>query len=166
MTTSTKPRKIWKTVHPISKIKTRPSNLKQKILAKTAASTKASAGKARVAGKDSARRSSKAASQGTEATRWTQSKYSCKHCSMSFDNPRALGGHFSKQHKGLSDAYNKKMEVRESRTIYRDALHLAKELVQRHGRADAKFQRSNLTHLRNVIISSRESDLKNPNPRE
>ena len=85
---------------------------------------------------------------------------------MSFDNPRALGGHFSKQHKGMSDAYNKKMEVRESRTIYRDALHLAKELVQRHGRVDAKLQRSNLTYLRNVIISSREADLKKPNPRQ
>ena len=164
--TSTKPRKIWKTVHPISKIKIRPSNLKQRILAKTATLSKASAGKARAAGKDSARKSSKTTSQGTEAARWTQSKYNCKHCSMSFDNPRALGGHFSKQHKGMSDAYNKKMEVRESRTIYRDALHLAKELVQRHGRVDAKFQRSNLTYLRNVIISSREADLKKPNPRQ
>ena len=66
----------------------------------------------------------------------------------------------------MSDAYNKKMEVRESRTIYRDALHLAKELVKRHGRVETKFQRSNLTHLRNVIIKSREADLKKEKPRK
>ena len=50
----------------------------------------------------------------------------CEHCSKVFVGPRALGGHISKQHKGMSASYNKKMQVREARTSFRDALHLAK----------------------------------------
>ena len=117
------PKKIWRTVHPISKIKARPSNLKQRILARDAASsTKASAGKAsaKTMTKKDLQQQAKVAAASSKTTtsatlqdagvkRWNQAKYSCKHCSMTFDNPRALGGHFSKQHKGMSEAYNKKM---------------------------------------------------------
>ena len=62
-------------------------------------------------------------------------EYRCIICSEAFDDSRALGGHFSKAHKGMSAAYNKKMEVRNARTSHRDALFLAKELLKRHGTA-------------------------------
>ena len=65
-----------------------------------------------------------------------QKELRCQHCSAVFVGPRALGGHISKQHKGMSAAYNKKMQVREARTSFRDALYLAKQLVKRHGAAD------------------------------
>ena len=60
----------------------------------------------------------------------------CKHCGVSFLSFRALGGHASKWHKGMSATYNRKIEVREARAPIRDALHLAKELVKRHAAAD------------------------------
>ena len=40
-----KENKVWKTAHPISKIKIRPSNLKMKIQAKNASNTPKSAAK-------------------------------------------------------------------------------------------------------------------------
>ena len=52
-TTSKKPKKDLRTVHPISKIKTRPSDLKQRILARNAAPpAKSSFGKAYIAKKE------------------------------------------------------------------------------------------------------------------
>lgn len=69
-------------------------------------------------------------------------------------------------HKGMSKAYNKKIEVREARKALRDALHLAKELVVRCGAADREFPRSNLTFIRNVILQARAEDLQKDEPRE
>jgi len=37
--------------------------------------------------------------------------YKCSHCELMFE-ARALGGHASKSHAGLSKAYNRKISVR------------------------------------------------------
>ena len=81
-------------------------------------------------------------------------EYKCSVCSEVFDDSRALGGHFSKAHKGMSAAYNKKMEVRNARTSHRDALYLAKELLKRHGSANyiKQVKRFYLTQIRNIIM--------------
>lgn len=65
----------------------------------------------------------------------------------------------------MSASYNKKMEVREARTSFRDALHLAKELVRRHGAVDQELMRSNLTFIRNVILQTRRQDMDKKEPR-
>ena len=57
------------------------------------------------------------------------------------------------------------MEVREARTSFRDALHLAKELVRRHGAVDQELMRSNLTFIRNVILQTRRQDMDKKEPR-
>ena len=90
----------------------------------------------------------------------------CKHCGASFESFRSLGGHASKWHKGMSAYYNRMIEVREARTSFRDALHLAKELVDRHGAADKQVKRSNFTTIRNVILQTRDRDLSKETPRE
>jgi len=38
--------------------------------------------------------------------------YKCPHCELMFEDSRALGGHASKSHAGLSKAYNHKISVR------------------------------------------------------
>ena len=70
-----KPKKDLRTVHPISKIKTRPSDLKQRILARNAAPpTKSSFGKAYLTKKDLARKVPKTAvkdAASNNVTRWS-----------------------------------------------------------------------------------------------
>lgn len=66
----------------------------------------------------------------------------------------------------MSDAYNKKMEVRKARECYRLALHLAKKLFKKYSNQDATVQRALLTIIRNIIISTREADLKIAEPKK
>jgi hypothetical protein len=40
--------------------------------------------------------------------------FKCKHCGMRFSGPVNLGGHISKKHPRMSEAYNKKMETRKA----------------------------------------------------
>ena len=39
--------------------------------------------------------------------------FACKHCKKIYPCPRTLGGHISKRHKGMSESYTKKINVRE-----------------------------------------------------
>ena len=66
----------------------------------------------------------------------------------------------------MSVAYNKKMEVRRARECYRVALHLAKNLFVKYSNSDATVQRALLTIIRNIIICTREADLKMKNPKD
>ncbi len=55
--------------------------------------------------------------------------FKCPHCKKTYEDGRALGGHASKSHVGMSKAYNHKMEVRKKREGHRAALSLAKMLL-------------------------------------
>jgi hypothetical protein len=46
--------------------------------------------------------------------------YKCKFCDKQFRFCSALGGHISKAHPGLSEAYNHKKQVRETRELERE----------------------------------------------
>jgi len=46
--------------------------------------------------------------------------YRCKLCFKRFQHSSALGGHISKAHPGMSDAYNHKKRVRETRELERE----------------------------------------------
>ena len=59
-------------------------------------------------------------------------KFKCPHpsCGRSFEKASALGGHFSKSHKGESATYTRKIEIRNSRKDKRELLSNAKELLK------------------------------------
>ncbi len=70
--------------------------------------------------------------------------FKCPHfpCTKEYTSSRALGGHTSKQHQGMSETYLRKMEVRQKRIGHRMALQMAKELCARYGKGDiSKEQR-------------------------
>jgi hypothetical protein len=54
--------------------------------------------------------------------------YRCEKCYKIFSNFRSLGGHFSNNHAGESDIFNHKKDVREKRTIEREAFKIAKNI--------------------------------------
>lgn len=66
-----------------------------------------------------------AQSSETQSPKSVKRTFACPHCPASYESARALGGHASKQHKGMSDAYNRKMKVRQERESKRQALKLA-----------------------------------------
>ena len=49
-----------------------------------------------------------------------QLAYKCKLCPKRFSQCSALGGHSSKAHPGMSEAYNHKKKVRDLRELERD----------------------------------------------
>ncbi len=70
--------------------------------------------------------------------------FKCPHypCTKEYTSSRALGGHTSKQHQGMSETYLRKMQVRQQRIGHRMALQMAKELCMRYGKGDiSKEQR-------------------------
>ena len=68
--------------------------------------------------------------------------FDCPHCPKKYTSSRALGGHTSKQHQGMSETYLRKMQVRQQRIGHRMALQMAKELCTRYGKGDiSKEQR-------------------------
>ena len=53
-------------------------------------------------------------------------KYVCKTCGEVFNHGQALGGHMSRTHPGMSQAFNKKVTRRKEREVDRELLRLAK----------------------------------------
>ena len=90
--------------------------------------------------------------------------FPCPHCPKSYESSRALGGHTSKQHKGMSQAYTRKIEVRAKREAARAALKIAKVVFSKFSSANMIKQRAQITIVRNVILKTREGDLKKENP--
>jgi glycyl-tRNA synthetase beta subunit len=85
--------------------------------------------------------------------------FKCLHCERIYESSRALGGHSSKQHKGMSAAYNRKIQVRDKRASHRVALGLAKQLFERHSESSLTKERSMVTLIRNVILKTRPEAL-------
>ena len=75
-----------------------------------------------------------------------------------YANPRSLGGHVSKRHKGQSDVYNHKMKIRKERTQIREALSLAKLFVSKFA-PNPNRHRYKFTQIRTYILKTRSHDL-------
>ena len=86
--------------------------------------------------------------------------YKCSHCENTYENARALGGHVSKVHIGMSEKYNRKLEVREKRADHRVALRLAKMLFERYSESSGARERTTVTLIRNVIMNTRPEIFK------
>ena len=79
--------------------------------------------------------------------------YQCTHCSKSFPSSRAYGGHFSRVHGGQSNAYNRKMAVRDERAPQRAQSRIVKEMIKRIGRDpdNKKLTMINIVKLRDSV---------------
>jgi hypothetical protein len=55
---------------------------------------------------------------------------SCKHCGQVFKTRTSLGGHMSKMHPGMSDAYRQKIEKYKQNEQDREARKRAKDMVK------------------------------------
>ena len=73
------------------------------------------------------------------------SMFACHLCGKEYANPRALGGHVSKFHKGQSETYNYKMKIRKEREKIREALSLAKLFIQKFSLHPKKIDRVRYT---------------------
>ena len=51
----------------------------------------------------------------------------CQMCGKEFQNTKQLGGHMSRAHKGQSQSYKVRMEVRDKRTLLRELHQKAKD---------------------------------------
>ena len=94
--------------------------------------------------------------------------FACKHCGKIYPCPRTLGGHISKRHKGMSESYTKKINVREQRKHLRVALYLAKKLFQLYAIAPEEMtqKRCMVTTIRNIIVKTRFEDINTQDPEE
>lgn len=83
--------------------------------------------------------------------------FPCPHCPKTYVNARALGGHASKMHAGMSATYNNKVKVREARVHERNARNIAKHLykVLSSAPTDDKNQRSIVTRVKKIIQETR-----------
>ena len=86
--------------------------------------------------------------------------FACAHCKKAFGSARALGGHVSKQHAGMSEVYNQKMKIKNQRVHQRAALKLAKQFFTRFSASSPKKERSLVTQIRNVILKTQKEALR------
>ena len=83
----------------------------------------------------------------------TERIFQCTHCSKSFPSSRAYGGHFSRVHGGQSNAYNRKMAVRDERAPQRAQSKIVKEMIKRIGLDpdNKKLTMINIVKLRDSV---------------
>ena len=107
------------------------------------------------------------AADGDDSEKQTKT-FDCQHCGKLYSCSRKLGGHISKQHKGMSEVYNKKINKREQRKHLRVALKLAKQLFQLFAIAPKEMEQKRymVTTVRNIIVESRFEDINTVNPDE
>ena len=92
--------------------------------------------------------------------------FKCPHCPRTFINHRALGGHASKKHPGMSDTFNNKLKMHDTQTQDRNARNIAKYLFWNFsaGTADDKKRRDLVTTVKKVVVATRPESLVHENP--
>ena len=92
----------------------------------------------------------------------------CPHtgCGKAYRDSRALGGHASKVHAGMSQTYKDKIKVRKERTGLRKALKIAQKLFGQVSSLDPRKERFRITQLRNVVFKVMKLDREPDKVRE
>ena len=74
------------------------------------------------------------------ATDNSPSSYKCCICGQVFRKMQSLGGHMSKGHPGMNINYQRKVEIRNSRTFDRECLTKAKKILEEEGLNCKKYK--------------------------
>ena len=77
-------------------------------------------------------------SKGIKKTSDAQPFVKCKFCDREFNSVRAMGGHISKQHKGMSQSYIERQKIRDAREPARKIQQAAKEIYLKYYKSEKK----------------------------
>ena len=82
-------------------------------------------------------------------------QFKCKFCDRMFKFCSALGGHVSKAHPGLSEAYEHKKRVRDTRQLERDLQQEAVQLYKKQAIVnDCDLNRNTIKRIKKEIVKS------------
>lgn len=83
--------------------------------------------------------------------------FACHICKRTFSDPQSKGGHMSKQHKGQSESFRKKTEIRNRNEARREHLAQAKELVRTYTKAEPSAFRGQVTSISKLLKAQAET---------
>lgn len=85
----------------------------------------------------------------------TEKPFACKFCKRRFKFCSALGGHVSKAHPGLSEAYEHKKRVRDTRQLERDLHQEAlKVFKKRQNDNEGDLNRNTIKRIKKEIVKA------------
>lgn len=87
----------------------------------------------------------------------TQEKSICKHCGAEFKDARSKAGHISKKHPGLSESYNRKVQIAKANETRRSCLQRAKQELLR-AQVDPKACRNKVTEISKLIMAADQTN--------